>query len=124
MNQFSKNSLFKPKPSAEKKSIRYPLLLNEEEAEKIRKSANDRQLSVAEFIRRAALGRRADVNHNVDLVLAILQLDRRINEISILHKAMIERGITPPVDDWRPVKNEIRKAVVRIAQREPNDWLW
>lgn len=122
MQQLSMSSLFKKKTDSERKSIRYPLLLNEEEAEQIRNAANIRQLSVAEFIRRAALGRRADVNAEVEVVLALLKLDRTINGIAKLHQAMIERGITPPVDDWRPVKNEIRQAVVRIAQRQPYDF--
>lgn len=114
----SKKKLFKSLPDGEKMSSSILVRLLKTDAETIRSAANDRQLSVSEFMRRAALGRRADVNYEVDLVLALLKLDRTINEIGLLHKAMIERGITPPVDDWRPVKNEIRMAVVRISQRE------
>ena len=114
-------ALFKTKPAAERKSIRYEIRLNADDAEKISKLASDRQLSVAEYMRRTALGRRADVNYEVELVLAILKLDRTVNTIGERHKEMIAQGITPPVDDWRPVKNEIRQTVVRIAQREPFD---
>ena len=114
--------LFKKKPESDLRSIRYPILLNEKEAEKIRKSAKDRQLSMAEFIRRAALGRKAPVNYDVELVLTLRELVRAINSIGELHKAMIERGITPPVDDWRPVKMDIRLAVERIAQKKPYDF--
>jgi hypothetical protein len=96
--------------------------MNEKEAEKIRKSAKDRQLSMAEFMRRAALGRKAPVNYDVELFLALRKLDQSINSIGDLHKAMIERGITPPVDDWRLVKMDIRFAVVRLAQKKPYDF--
>lgn len=121
-NNLRMTDLFKTKPATERKSIRYEIRLTAGDAEKISKAAKDRQLSVAEYMRRTALGRRADVNYEVDLVLALLQLNRAINSIGELHKQMIARGITPPVDDWRPVKNEIRQAVVRIAQREPYDF--
>lgn len=110
--------LFKTKSPEYLRSVRREVRLTKSEEEKIKKSADLRQLDFSEFMRRAALGRRTDVNYNVDVVLALLELDRKINEIGLLHKAMIERGITPPIDDWRPVKNEIRMAVVRIAQQE------
>lgn len=118
----SRPKLFKSLPDGEKMETAILVRLLKSDAEAIRNAASIRQLSVSEFIRRAALGRRADVNAEVEVVLALLKLDRTINGIAKLHQAMIERGITPPVDDWRPVKNEIRQAVVRIAQRQSYDF--
>ena len=117
-----KQKLFKSLPDGERMETAILVRMLKSDAETIRRAAKDRQLSVSEYMRRTALGRRADVNYEVDLVLALLQLSRTINTIGERHKEMIAQGITPPVDDWRPVKNEIRQAVVRIAQREPYDF--
>ena len=120
-------AIFKKKSEQERRSIRYPILLNQKEAEQIRNAANERQLSVADFLRRTALGRKAEVNHNTELVLALLQLDRSINvigqRINQRHDAMVERGLNPAtseVDDWREVKTAIKMAVGRIAESESN----
>ncbi|MGV8954984.1 MAG: plasmid mobilization protein [Cypionkella sp.] len=106
---------FKNKDPATARSVRYPLMLTKEEAETIRHSANIRQLSVAEFVRRAALGRKADVDFETEIVVALNGLRRTIMELSGLHAAMVERGLQPPADDWRPVILEARAAIEQIT---------
>lgn len=107
--------LFKNKDPATVRSVRYPILLTEEEAETIRHSASIRQMSVADFMRRAALGRKADVDFETEIVVALNGLRRTIMELHELHAAMVERGLQPPADDWRPVILEARAAIERIT---------
>lgn len=116
------SELFKRKPLELKRTVRREVRLTVQEDEAIQESAKNRQLDFSEFMRRAALGRRADVNFDVELVLTMRELSRTINSIGKLHEAMIEREITPPVDDWREVKMSIRLAMERVAQKAPFDF--
>ena len=77
---------FKKKVCTELRSIRYPILLTQEEAETIRHSASIRNMSVAEFMRRAALGRKADVDYDTKIVL---QLSDVVRSIRAIHKQMV-----------------------------------
>ena len=104
--------LFKKKASSEVRSIRYPILLTEAEAETIRQSASIRNLSVAEFIRRAALGRRADVDYDTKIVL---QLSDVVRNIRAIHKQMVELNMQPPEAIWKPVMDEALEAMLRIG---------
>jgi len=84
-----------------------------DEAQKVRHSAGVRQMDVAEFIRRAALGRKADVDHETEAVLALSAITR---EVRALHAAMAKLGVTPPEADLLPVILEARQAILRIAE--------
>lgn len=108
-------TFFKNKDPATARSIRYPILLTEDEAKTIRHAANIRQMSVADFMRRAALGRKADVDFETEIIVALNGLRRTILELSGLHAAMAERGLQPPADDWRPVILEARAAIEKIS---------
>lgn len=54
----SKHKLFIPLPHGIGKEVRVEFRVSKEDCEKIKKSAAARQMSVAEFLRRAALGKR------------------------------------------------------------------
>ena len=104
--------LFKTKPAHEKRTIRYPILLTEQEAETIRHSALIRNLSVADFIRRAALGRKADVKFETQIVLALCSL---VNEIKNMHSS-IAKNMKMPAEfvEWRVVIHAAQEAISKI----------
>lgn len=105
--------LFKPKAEADSKSVRYQIRLGAKDDQTIRRSASIRQMTVSEFIRRAALGRRADVDYETEIVLALSNIT---NAIRVFHAAMIEQGIEPPEELLRPVILEARAAILRIGK--------
>ncbi|MEB0082315.1 hypothetical protein QN379_09835 [Glaciimonas sp. Gout2] len=105
--------LFKKKDPSELRSVARRIRLTEEEDKKIRHSASIRQMDISEFIRRAALGRKANVDYETEIVLALSDVTRVIRG---LHAALVERGITPPEDEWRPVILDARAAILRISK--------
>lgn len=106
--------LFKTKPAHEKRTIRYPILLTEKEAETIRHAAFIRNLSVADFIRRAALGRKADVKFETEIVLALCNL---VDEIKRMH-AGITKNMKVPAEfvEWRVVIHAAQEAIAKINE--------
>lgn len=104
--------LFQKKEPADLRSVRYPIMLTQAEAEQIRHSANIRNMSVAEFMRRTALGRKADVHYETQIVLQLCDVTRAIRAI---HKAMLELKIAPPEEVWEPLIDEAVAAMRRIG---------
>ena len=98
---------------AERRSLRYEVRLNSAEDEAIKHSAAIRKLSVAEYMRRAALGRRADVRYEMDIVL---QLSKIVKTIRDLHVDLVERGIELTAEGFRPVIDEAIAAMLRIEK--------
>lgn len=105
--------LFTPKDEAEKRSKRIVMRVTTDEELKIKRAAAARQMDVSEFARRAALGRKADVDHETEAVLALSAITR---EVRALHTAMVKHGVTPPEADLLPVILEARQAILRIAE--------
>lgn len=105
--------LFKKKSAQELKSVRYQIRLTTKDDEKIRHSAKIRQMDVSDFIRRAALGRKANVDYETEIVLALIDSTRAIRA---LHAAMVERGIPPPEDLLRPIIVGAGDAILRISK--------
>jgi len=95
------------KPDAEKRTVPTLIRWTEDEAQKVRHSASIRQMDVAEFIRRAALGRKADVDFETEIVLALSDITRAMR---VMHAAMVERGIAPPEAELLPLILEARAA--------------
>lgn len=107
--------LFKPKPADEKRSIRYPILLTEKEAMAIRNAALIRNLSVAEFIRRAALGRKADVRYETEIVLALRDVTQAIRK---MHADFVETKVLPTeFEEWRVVIQQATAAMGRVGEK-------
>ena len=106
--------LFKTKPAHQKRTIRYPILLTQKEAETIRHFALIRNLSVADFIRRAALNRKADVKFETEIVLALCSL---VNEIKNMH-AGITKNMKLPKEfvEWRVVIRAAQEAIAKINE--------
>lgn len=114
------SKLFKRKPEHAVKSVRYQLRLTTKDDEKIRHSANIRQMDVSEFVRCAALGRKADVDFDTEIVLALSACVRAVRD---LHAAMVERDIDPPDDLLRPVITEAVAAMHRIEGKGINQYV-
>lgn len=112
-NSVMTKKLFKQVSDAERKDDPILVRLSKADAEAIRHSAAIRQLSVSEFIRRAALGRKADVDYETEIVLVLSAVTRAIRG---MHAALVERGISPPEEEWRPVIVEARAAILRISK--------
>ena len=104
--------MFKPVDESIKKSTAILVRLSKADAETIRESANIRNLSVSEFMRRAALGRKADVRYETQIVLQLIDVGRAIRQI---HKAMVDQGMTPPEEIWLPIMKGASDAIVKIS---------
>ena len=83
------------------------------DAETITASATARNLNVCDFMRRAALGRRADIRFETEIVLQLRDL---IKAIRILHAALVNEGIHLPESAWGLVIDEALCAMRRISK--------
>ena len=106
-------TLFKKKDDADGHSVRREVRLTLEEDQLIRDAAALRQLNVSEFIRRAALGRKADVRFEIDIVLMLIEVVKSIRE---LHSAVVATGALPPEEQWQPVISQAVAAMLRIEK--------
>ena len=107
------SKLFIKKEDSDLRSVRCQLRFTEAEDEAIRESAKDRSLSVSEFIRRAALGRKADLKYEKQIVLQLIDVVRAIRQI---HKGMVDRGMSPPEEIWLPIIECAEQAMLRISK--------
>lgn len=105
--------LFTKKDDSERRSIRKVFRVTAAEDQKIRHSASIRQMEDSEFIRRAALGRKADVDFETEIVVALSDITRAVRAI---HAAMVERNIAPPEAALLPLILEARAAIQRISK--------
>lgn len=104
---------FKKKDDSERRKIRKVFRVTEEEDQQISKSASVRQLDESEFMRRAALGRRADVDYDTEIVLALSGITRAVRG---MHAGMVERGIAPPETEMLSLIRDARSAIQRISK--------
>ncbi len=105
--------LFKKLPDGERRTIRYRVWVNEAEDAAICHAAAIRKLPVADFFRRAALGRRADVRYEMEIVLVLSTL---VQSIRALHADLVKHGIAPTAEGFRPLIAEAREAMRRIEK--------
>lgn len=107
------SKLFAAKTDSERRSIRYEIRLNAAEETAIKHAAEIRKLSVAEYFRRTALGRRADVRYEMEIVLQLSQVVQSIRE---MHADLVLRDIAPTAEGFRPVIQDARAAMLRIEK--------
>ena len=105
--------LFQKKDEFNTRSVRRELRLTREEDQQIRDAAGLRQLDVSEFVRRAALGRKADVRIEVEIVLMLIEVVKDLRE---LHAAVVATGTLPPEQQWQPVIDQAVAAMLRIEK--------
>lgn len=102
---------FKKIDAAKKRTINYMVRLSGEEAETIRTSALVRKLSVAEFMRRASLARKADVNYETEIVRAMGESITVMKDMSTI---MRELKIAIPVTEMRELMAGMRSAIEKV----------
>lgn len=104
---------FKSKPREQRRTVRYEIMLSLAEADDIRTSARIRNLSVADFTRRAALGRRADVRFETETVLALREAVQAIRQ---LHATFAAKDFRLPVDRLGELIDAALAAMLRISK--------
>ena len=93
--------------------VRRELRLTTEEDRQIREAAALRQIDVSDLIRRAALGRKADVRVEVEIILMLIEMVKAIPE---LHATVLATGALPPELQWQPVIDQAVAAMLRIEK--------
>lgn len=107
------SKLFKKMPTEKLKSARLEVRASEKDALAIRGLAFSRCLSVSEFMRRAALGHRADVHFEVEIILSIREV---VQSIRGMQATIITLGFQPPDDELGRVLDEALAAMLRISK--------
>ena len=92
---------------------RIPVLFTAKEGQKVRNKARIRNLHVSEYMRRVALGRRADVQMETH---AILALHHVIQELRTLNKGLVEQGVNPVASEMLALIREAGAAIKRIEK--------
>lgn len=105
--------LFTAVPEDDRKSDSILIRCTVADAATIRKQASIRSLPTSEYVRRAALGRTANVDYETDTILALSALTRAIRE---LHAALVEEGQPVMEEDLRPIILGARAAMLRISK--------
>lgn len=72
-----------------------------------------RQMDAPEFARRAALGGKAEVDYQTEVVLELSAITRGVRA---LHAAMVKCGVAPPEEDLLLVIMGARRAILRISE--------
>lgn len=103
--------LFERKDPEELHSERVRVKFTKAEKAQVEHLANIRKLPVADYMRRAALGRRADVDYQTDIVLALSEVVRALRA---LRGAIVAQGLHPPDDQLGAVIDEAKAAMLRI----------
>lgn len=105
--------LFKVLPAEKKHTQRIDIRLLPSDVEIIRASAKARNLNVSEFIRSAAMGRRADVVFETEIVLALRDV---VMVIRAWHAELVARGLTPPEEYMEVIVDAALAAMLRIEK--------
>ena len=105
--------LFKilPDDAVKTKTLHIRILVSDSEI--ITDLAKARNLSVCEYMRRTALGRRADVCYESQMVLALTDV---VEAFKILHATVVEYGCLPVNQEWDPVIEEAVAVMQRISK--------
>lgn len=108
------NKLCRKKTGDELRSVSYRIRLTAKEADKIKFSALARNLSVAGFIRRTALGRNADLRYETEIVLQLLSILHAIQKIRI---DLVNKKMLPSeIEEWSPIIEQATTAITRITK--------
>jgi hypothetical protein len=104
---------FKATTTQERRTLRKVFRVNKDESDQITAAAEARSIDEAEFLRRAALGRRADVDFVTDIVLGLRELT---GAIRAMHAEFVAQGIEPPSDELLSLIVAGRAAMLRISK--------
>lgn len=107
------SKLFKKMPQSERKAVRIEVRMSSKDADTIRTSAHIRNLCVGDFIRRAALGYRADVKYETEIILYLREV---VQSIRRLHATYADQGIQIPKDEFGFLIDKALSAMQRISR--------
>jgi hypothetical protein len=103
---------FQTIPTGEKRVIRHPVMMNIIEHDEIKRLADIRNLTVSEYMRRTALGRKTDIDYESQI---IIQLTRTVIALKDIHKQHVDTGVPPPEDIMLPVLQQAKKAILMVG---------
>jgi hypothetical protein len=110
------SDLFKKKEEHEKRSHARLIRFTGKELEQIQENASIRNLDFSEYMRRTALGRKADVRFDQKIVLTLSQL---VQEIRSLYAISVENKTPLPPDVLESLRSLIidsGDAILRISK--------
>lgn len=99
-------------PIEERKIFRCEIRLTAIDAATISASAEMRNISMSDFMRRAALGRRADVHFETEIVISLREVAQSIRA---MHATFVKLGTPPPNDKLGGVLDEALAAMLQIS---------
>jgi uncharacterized protein (DUF1778 family) len=105
--------MIKKVPLEEMKSKRLELRLTEANHILIKKMADVRNLSVSDFMLRAALGRKADISFQTGLINELRQCK---DELRNLRKFLFESGQESPDDAIEEIIDNLNKVALKISR--------
>lgn len=105
------SKLFKKMPIEAKKISRLEIRLTAIDAATINASAEMRNLSMSDFMRRAALGRRADVHFETEIVISLREVAQ---SIQALHATFVKQCIPPPEEKIAELLDTARDAMLQL----------
>lgn len=103
--------LFKKMPIEARKISRFEIRLTVIDAATISASAEARNLSMSDFMRRAALGRRADVHFETEIVVSLREV---VQSIQAMHAVFVRQGIPPPETKISELLDIARDAMLQL----------
>lgn len=101
-------TLFKAKPEEDRRSTSTLLRWTHAELQTVKRSAEVRCLPTSEFIRRAALGRKADVRYEDKVILELREVAQAIRDF---HTLYVAHNMEPPEEIKELFRISIRQAV-------------
>ena len=111
------SKLFTKKAPEQLKSVEWTLRVTRKEAEAIRHAAQVRQMPVTEYIRRTALGRKADVDYQTEIILSLRDV---IAEMRVTCGVILSEGkdITHAqlIEILKPIVSNAVDAIKRISK--------
>ena len=105
------SKLFKKMPIEKRKISRCEIRLTAIDAATISASAEARNLSMSDFMRRAALGRRADVHFETEIVVSLREV---VQSIQAIHAAFVKQGIPLPEAKIGELLDTARDAMLQL----------
>lgn len=94
----ARSKLFEKADPAIQKDASVLVRMSQVDRDEIRHLANIRQMSVSDFMRRAALGRKADVDYETETILILSEVTKLMR---LLHAELVDQGVAPLEDDMR-----------------------
>jgi len=105
--------LFEKKDAQDKRTVRIPVRLLEEEKEEIIRKAQAAKMTTSEFIRRLALDKKIDVRYEEDIIEELRWLRA---EIRGWHLAIAKQGVIQSEEAMTKILFALEAAVLRIFE--------